>query len=266
MFTKAIKTLCSKPAEGGVALSAANAGARFVNLMQLRDGGGMATVFTANQLVGGPESSSTRRIVLKRSDKDQPAAHKRESRVLQYLSRPGATTEGFVMKLLEAYSTPEHNFIAMERGGENLTTKVEESKSLALSERKAKLTMWGQQACQVGLCAPSPALSYVHTYVSDTQETNNRPPPPKRTTHTVRYEATIPCFVSLDAFCVGLTSGIGGSARHWGCVGGRETGQFRLSRGQAGRGGLWLVLRRGRNHGAAGAWSRCGHFLHSAAE
>lgn len=134
---------------GGCPSSTANAGASFVNLTQLRDGSGMATVFTANQLVGGPESGSTRPVVLKRSDKDQPAAHTRESRILQYLSRPGGVARAFVIQLLEAYSTLEYNFIAMEQGGQNLMMLVAESKALPLPERKTKLALWGQQACQV---------------------------------------------------------------------------------------------------------------------
>ncbi|CAM9796640.1 unnamed protein product [Laminaria digitata] len=149
MFIQAMKTLRSKPDVFDVPSSTANAGASFVNLMQLRDCGGMATVFTANQLMGGPESTATRRVVLKRSDKDQPAAYLRESRVLQYLSRPGGAVAGFVVQLLEAYTTPEYNFIAMEQGGQNLTVRVEESKRLPSSERKTHLALWGQQACQV---------------------------------------------------------------------------------------------------------------------
>lgn len=152
MFTNALEALRSKPVATGVPSSASNAGASFVNLVQLRDGGGMATVFTANQLLGGPDSSSTRPVVLKRSDKDQPAAHQRESRTLQYLSRPGGVAQGFVIQLLEAYSTPEYNFIAMEQGGQNLLVRVEESKALPMSERKTKLELWGQQACQVRVC------------------------------------------------------------------------------------------------------------------
>ena len=151
MFADAMQALRSKSAASGAPSSTANAGARFVNLMQLRDGGGMATVFTANQLLGGPDSPtpSTRPVVLKRSDKDQSAAHKRESRILQYLSRPGGIAQGFVIQLLESYSTSKYNFIAMEQGGHNLITLVEESKALPLSERKTKLAKWGQQACQV---------------------------------------------------------------------------------------------------------------------
>lgn len=149
----AMQTLRSKPDVFGVPSSTANAGASFVNLMQLRDRGGMATVFTANQLIGGPESTATRPVVLKRSDKDQPGAYLRESRVLQYLSRPGGAAAGFVVQLLEAYSTPEHNFIAMEQGGQNLTARVEESKRLPPSERNTHLALWGQQACQVDALA-----------------------------------------------------------------------------------------------------------------
>ncbi|CAN0059348.1 unnamed protein product [Ectocarpus fasciculatus] len=149
IFMAAMQTLRSKPEVFGVPSSTANAGASFVNLMQLRDCGGMATVFTANQLIGGPESTATRPVVLKRSDKDQPGAYLRESRVLQYLSRPGGTAAGFVVQLLEAYSTPDHNFIAMEQGGQNLTARVEESKRLSPSERNTHLALWGQQACQV---------------------------------------------------------------------------------------------------------------------
>lgn len=88
IFKNALETLRAKPAATEVPSSTGNAGASFVNLLQMRDGG-MATVFTANQLLGGPDSSSTRPVVLKRSDRDQPAAHQRESRILQYLSRPG---------------------------------------------------------------------------------------------------------------------------------------------------------------------------------
>eukprot|EP00903_Cladosiphon_okamuranus_P017351 g15985.t1 len=149
MFTNALEALRSKPAATGVSSSTVNAGASFVNLMQLRDGGGMATVFTANQLLDGPDSSSTRPVVLKRSDKDHPASHKRESRILQYLSRPGGVAQAFAIQLIEAYSTPEYNFIAMEQGGQNLLTLVEESKALPLSEqRKTKLSAWGQRVCQ----------------------------------------------------------------------------------------------------------------------
>lgn len=154
MFIQAMQNLRSKPDVLDVPSSTANAGASFVNLMQLRDCGGMATVFTANQLIGGPESTATRPVVLKRSDKDQPAAYLRESRVLQYLSRPGGAAAGFVVQLLEAYTTPECNFIAMEQGGQNLTVRVEESKRLPSSERKTHLALWGQQACQVGALAP----------------------------------------------------------------------------------------------------------------
>eukprot|EP00752_Nemacystus_decipiens_P013633 g12086.t1 len=149
MFTNAVKALRSKPSSTGVPSFTPHAGASFVNLVQLREGGGMATVFTANQLLGGPDSSSSRPVVLKRSDKDQPAAYQRERRVLQYLSRPGGAAQGFVIQLVEAYSTPEYNFIAMEQGGQNLLARVEESKVLPLSERKTKLELWGQQACQV---------------------------------------------------------------------------------------------------------------------
>ncbi|CAM9991701.1 unnamed protein product, partial [Ectocarpus sp. 4 AP-2014] len=149
MFMAAMQTLHSKPDVFGVPSSTANAGASFVNLMQLRDRGGMATVFTANQLIGGPESTATRPVVLKRSDKDQPGAYLRESRVLQYLSRPGGAAAGFVVQLLEAYSMAEHNFIAMEQGGQNLTARVEESKRLPPSVRNTHLALWGQQACQV---------------------------------------------------------------------------------------------------------------------
>lgn len=149
MFMDAMQTLRSKPVVFDVPSSTANAGASFVNLVQQRDCGGMATVFTANQLIGGPESTATRPVVLKRSDTDQPAAYQRESRILQYLSRPGGVAAGFVVQLLEAYSTPEYNFIAMEQAGQNLTARVRESKRLPLSERKTQLESWGQQACQV---------------------------------------------------------------------------------------------------------------------
>ncbi|CAN0553612.1 unnamed protein product, partial [Ectocarpus sp. 12 AP-2014] len=149
IFMAAMQTLRSKPDACDVHPSAANAGTSFVNLMQLSDCGGMASVFTANQLIGGPESTATRPVVLKRSDKDQPAAFLRESRVLQYLSRPGCSAAGFVVQLLETYSTPEYNFIAMEKGGHNLTVRVEELKSLQAFERKTQLALWGQQACQV---------------------------------------------------------------------------------------------------------------------
>ncbi len=151
MFADAMRTLRSKPAASEIPSSTANAGASFVNLIQLQDSGGMAAVFTANQLLGGSGSTSTRPVVLKRSDKDQPTAHKRESRILQYLGRPGGITQGHVIQLLEAYSTPEYNFIAMERGGQNLVASMEESKTLPLSDRKTKLAMWGQQACQVSV-------------------------------------------------------------------------------------------------------------------
>lgn len=149
MFIQAMQNLRSKPDVFDVPSSTANADASFSNLMQLRDCGGMATVFTANQLIGGPESTATRPVVLKRSDKDQPAAYLRESRVLQYLSRPGGAATGFVVQLLEAYSMPEYNFIAMEQGGQNLTARVEESRRLPASEPKTHLALWGQQACRV---------------------------------------------------------------------------------------------------------------------
>ena len=152
IFKNALEILRAKPAATDVPSSTGNAGASFVNLLQMRDGG-MATVFTANQLLGGPDSSSTRPVVLKRSDRDQPAAHQRESRILQYLSRPGGIAQGFVIQFLEAYSTPEYNFIAMEQGGQNLLARVEESKALPASERKTKLELWGHQACQVRVCA-----------------------------------------------------------------------------------------------------------------
>ncbi|CAM9778355.1 unnamed protein product [Scytosiphon promiscuus] len=149
MFLKAMQALRAKPDVFDVPSSTANAGASFVNLVQLHDCGGMATVFTADQLVGGPESTATRPVVLKRSDKDQPGAYLRESRVLQYLSRPGGAAAGFVFQLVQAYSTPEYNFIAMEQGGQNLTARVEESKSMPPSERNTHLALWGQQACRV---------------------------------------------------------------------------------------------------------------------
>lgn len=41
----------------------------------------------------------------------------------------------------------------MEQGGQNLLARVEESKALPASERKTKLEMWGQQACQVDVRA-----------------------------------------------------------------------------------------------------------------
>lgn len=153
MFMAAMQILHSKPDVVGVPSSTANAGASFVNLMQLTDCGGMATVFTANQSIGGPESTATRPVVLKRSDKDQPGAYLRESRILQYLSRPGRAAAGFVVQLLEAYSTPEYNFIAMEQGGQNLTARVEELKGRPPSERNTQLALWGQQACQVSAMA-----------------------------------------------------------------------------------------------------------------
>ena len=153
MFMAAMKTVRSKPDVVGVPSSTANAGASFVNLMQLRECGGMATVFTANQLIGGPESTATRPVFLKRSDKDQPGAYLRESRILQYLSRPGGAAAGFVIQLLEAYSTREHNFIAMEQGGQNLTARVEELKRLPRSEWNTQFALWGQQACQVDAMA-----------------------------------------------------------------------------------------------------------------
>lgn len=150
MFLEAMQTLRSKPAVYDVSSSTADAGASFGNLMQLRDCGGMATVFTANQVIGGPESTATRPVVLKRSDSAQPAAYQRESRILQYLSRPGGAAAEFVIKLLEAYSTSEYNFIAMEQAGQNLTVRVRESKRLPVTEQKTQLALWGQQACQVG--------------------------------------------------------------------------------------------------------------------
>lgn len=150
IFMAAMETLRSKPDVFGVPSSTVNAGASFRNLMQLRDCGGMATVFTANQVIGGPESTATRPVVLKRSDKDQPGAYLRESRILQYLSRVAA---GSVVQLLEAYSTPEHNLIAMELGGQNLTARVQELTKLPPSERNTQLALWGQQACQVNAMA-----------------------------------------------------------------------------------------------------------------
>lgn len=149
-----MQTLRSKPDACDVHPSTENAGTSFVNLMQLRDCGGMASVFTANQLIGGPESTATRPVVLKRSHKDQPTAFLRESRVLQYLSRPGCSAAGFVVQRLETYSTPEYNFIAMEKGGQNLTVRVEELKPLQAFERKTQLALWGQQVCQVSASAP----------------------------------------------------------------------------------------------------------------
>ncbi|CAM9188513.1 unnamed protein product [Ectocarpus sp. 6 AP-2014] len=149
MFMDAMQNLRSKSAVSDVHSSTANAGASFVNLVQLRDRGGMATVFTANQLVDSQELTATKPVVLKRSDKDQQAAYRRESRILQYLSRPGGATAGFVVRLLEAYSTREYNFIAMEHAGTNLTTRMKELKKKHVSEQEAQIALWGQQACQV---------------------------------------------------------------------------------------------------------------------
>lgn len=107
--------------------------------------GGMSTVFSANQITGGV----TRPVVMKRSDIDQQAAFQRESRVLQCLSAPGRVTAGFVIQLLETYSTSEHNFIVMEKAGINLSGRVKESRRLSMPERTSQLQLWGVQACQV---------------------------------------------------------------------------------------------------------------------
>lgn len=149
IFTNAMQTLRSKPAVFDVSQSTADAGTSFVNLMQLRYSGGMATMFTANHLVGGPESTAARPVVLKRSNKDQPAAFARESRILQYLSRPGGGAQDFVIQMIVAYSQAEFNFIAMEQGGQNLAVLVEESRWRPATERKTQLALWGQQACHV---------------------------------------------------------------------------------------------------------------------
>lgn len=143
MFLKALQA--PRSASAAVRSPAADADASYVNRVQMLDGGGMSTVFNADQITG----RATRPVVLKRSDGDQQAAFQRESRILQYLSAPGRVIAGFVIQLLETYSTDEHNFIVMEQAGKSLSARVKESRTLSIPERRAQLQLWGAQACRV---------------------------------------------------------------------------------------------------------------------
>lgn len=118
LFTKGMQTLRSKPPAVGIYSSSTDASATYVGLI-------MATVFAPHQLIGGPELMAPRPVFLKRSHTDRSAAHRREAGLLQYLSRPGDRAQNFIIKLRKVYSLGEHNYIAMEQGGWNLTVLVE---------------------------------------------------------------------------------------------------------------------------------------------
>lgn len=150
MFKEAMQSLRSKPGSHDAPWLPSNTGDRFVNRMPFPQCDGMATVYTTDQVIGGPESTATKPVVLKHYDKDHPAAYDRERRILQYLSRRERGATEFAIQMLEAQTMPGYNEIVMERGGANLAVLVRKSSTLSPSARTTQLALWGQQACEVG--------------------------------------------------------------------------------------------------------------------
>lgn len=238
MFLKALQA----PRSGSTAVRspAADAGASYINRIQMHGGGGISTVFSANQITGGV----TRPVVMKRSDIDQQAAFQRESRILQCLSAPGRVTAGFVIQLLETYSTSEHNFIVMEKAGINLSGRVKESRRLSIPERRSQLQTWGVQACQVRALLWRAVKACI--FSEDGRDVNGG--------YSVRQSSENFVIVQI-AFAllrrdththpsVDLNnSGGGGSARPRGCMGRRQAGQLRIPTGPSRSCGLRFDLR-----------------------